>query len=61
MAQNGYPNMWDGRGFQQSSQNPIPYRNNLISNSPYDNYMGNISQQNTINQFLKCRPVASRE
>ena len=61
MAQNGYSNTWDGRNFQQSLQNSIPYRNNLILNSPYDNYMGNINQQNTINQFLKCRPVASRE
>lgn len=38
--------------------NPYPY-NNLISHTPYENYMGNLNQQN--NQFLKCRPVSSRE
>lgn len=32
-------------------QNPY---NNLLVNSPYDNYMGR-------NQFLKCRPVSSKE
>ena len=61
MAQNGYPNMWDNRGFQQSGINQNLYRNNLITNTPYDNYIGNINQQNVINQFLKCRPVASRQ
>ena len=45
-----------------------PYTNNLIMNTPYDNYLGrnNVtvnanSQNNYPNQFLKCRPVASKE
>ena len=51
-------------GVQQA---PIqfPYGNNvLLNNSPYDNYMGNnrVGNQNLFsNQFLKCRPVSSRE
>ena len=61
MAQNGYSNTWDARNFQQSPMNQVQYRNNLIANTPYDNYIGNIIQQNTVNQFLKCRPVASRQ
>ena len=60
MAQNGYSNTWDARNFQQSPISQVPYRNNLITNTPYDNYIGNIIQQNAVNQFLKCRPVASR-
>lgn len=44
-------------------QTPIqyPYYNNLITNSPYDNYMGRNVTQNYQNQYLKCRPVASKE
>ena len=44
-----------------------PYTNNLIMNTPYDNYLGrnnatvNANNQNYSNQFLKCRPVASKE
>ena len=55
-------------GFQQSQpmagqQIPaqFPYGNNnmLLNNTPYDNYMGRrIDSQN---QFLKCRPVASKD
>ena len=51
----------------QQQQTPLqfPYGNNnmLLSNSPYDNYMGRVSgSQNLLsNQFLKCRPVASKE
>lgn len=51
----------------QQQQTPLqfPYGNNnmLLSNSPYDNYMGrsNGSQNLLSNQYLKCRPVASRE
>ena len=53
-------------GYYNTQQNPIqyPYNNNLISNTPYDNYMGRINQsqfQNLQNQYLKCRPVSSRE
>lgn len=48
-------------------QTPIqfPYGNNnmLLNNSPYDNYMGrmNGSQNLLPNQFLKCRPVSSKD
>lgn len=35
-----------------------PYTNNLIMNTPYDNYM---VRNSNINQFLKCRPVSSKE
>lgn len=41
-----------------------PYGNNnvLLNNSPYENYMGRINgSQNLVNQFLKCRPVSSKE
>ena len=37
-----------------------PYPNNLIMNTPYDNFIG-VKNQNFNNQFLKCRPVASKE
>lgn len=47
------------------NQIPIQYPysgNNLIMNTPYDNYMGRQSmQQNLPFQYLKCRPVASKE
>lgn len=36
------------------------YPNNLIMNTPYDNFIG-VKNQNFNNQFLKCRPVASKE
>ena len=51
----------------QQQQTPIqfPYGNNnmLLSNAPYDNYMGrmNGSQNLLSNQFLKCRPVSSKD
>ena len=37
-----------------------PYNNNLIMNTPYENYMVRSMNQN-VNQYLKCRPVASKE
>jgi len=49
---------------QQQIPNQFPYGNNnmLLNNSPYDNYMGRIgSQMTSQNQFLKCRPVSSRD
>ena len=49
------------RGNLSSMGTPIQYPyNNLIMNSPYDNYMGRNPQINN-NQFLKCRPVSSKE
>jgi hypothetical protein len=33
----------------------------LLNNSPYDNYMGRIGSQTVLNQFLKCRPVSSKD
>jgi len=35
-----------------------PYTQQLVMNTPYDNYMNRGVQQN---QFLKCRPVSSKE
>ena len=50
---------------QQQAPLQFPYGNNnmLLSNSPYDNYMGrtNGSHNFLSKQFLKCRPVASKE
>ena len=52
-------------GGQQQMPAQFPYGNNnmLLNNSPYDNYMGRrIDSQNFLpNQFLKCRPVASKD
>lgn len=47
-------------------QNPI-YANSLLTNSPYNNYMGinnnNFQNQNqtSVPKYLKCRPVSSQE
>lgn len=50
-------------GQQQTPVMQFPYGNNnmLLSNSPYDNYMGRVNQNLMSNQFLKCRPVSSRD
>lgn len=61
---NGYPITRDmqQRGvFQNTGQQPHYGNNNLITNTPYNNYMGQMVQQNSLNQFLKCRPVASKD
>ena len=47
------------RGIQQPIQYPYT-NNNLLVNSPYENYMGRMNQTQP-NQFLKCRPVSSKE
>ncbi len=67
MANYNNPNI----GMQQSPnlmgqpQAQFPYGNNsmLLNNNSYDNYMNrmNNSQNLMNNQFLKCRPVSSRE
>lgn len=47
-------------------QMQVPYGGNaLLQNTPYGNYMGNMYQQQQPqqipqNQFLKCRPVSSK-
>lgn len=49
---------------QQQTPIQFPYGNNnmLLSNQPYDNYMGRANPQNLLtNQFLKCRPVSSKD
>ena len=66
MAQlNNYPNMGNMQnGNQQISQmQQFPYgSNNLMMSNPYDNYMGmRPIQQNLQNQYLKCRPVSSKD
>ena len=42
-------------------QTPYNINNNsmLMNNTPYENYMGRPMQPT--NQFLKCRPVSSKE
>ena len=63
MAQTNYPNI----GNLQQGNQPIPNMqypygtSNLMMNNPYDNYMGRQIQQNVSNQFLKCRPVSSKQ
>ena len=48
---------------QRNNQYPYNNGNNLIMNTPYDNYMGRFMSQQTMmpNQYLKCRPVSSRQ
>jgi hypothetical protein len=52
-------------GYSAPSE-PVQYpfqSNNLISNSPYGNYIGQriAMQPETPQQYLKCRPVSSKE
>lgn len=61
-------NLQQPSNFVGQTQIPMqyPYGNNnmLLNNTPYDNYMGrstNGSQNLLSNQFLKCRPVSSKE
>ena len=56
-------NMTNGLMGQQQIQFPYGNNNMLLSNAPYDNYMGrmNGSQNLLSNQFLKCRPVSSKD
>lgn len=60
-------NLQQGPNNMGQPQIPIqfPYGSNnmLLSNTPYDNYMGRVngSQNLLSNQFLKCRPVSSKE
>ena len=55
-----------GSGVSQFRDQQIPIQfpygtNNLINNTPYDNYMGRGQQIFNQNQFLKCRPVSSKD
>ena len=62
MAQINYSNIGDVQRNQQFPNVQLPYgNNNLIMNTPYDNYMGRQFQQNLPIQYLKCRPVSSKE
>lgn len=54
-------NIMQGYNRQQGAPIQYPYSNNFIMNSPYDNMIMGTRNQNFNNQFLKCRPVASRE
>ena len=58
MPQINYPNMGNNQQMQNVQQ--YPYGNNYSMNQPYD-YMGRQMQQNLPIQYLKCRPVASKE
>ena len=63
MAQINYPNMNMQQGNQQTPLMQYPYgNNNYYVNPSYDNYVGRQQTQSIIsNQYLKCRPVSSRE
>ena len=62
MAQINYPNIGDMQRNQTIPNMQYPYGNtNLIMNTPYDNYMGRPMSQNLSTQYLKCRPVSSKE
>ena len=62
MAQINYSNIGDVQKNQQFPNVQLPYgNNNLIMNTPYDNYMGRQFQQNLPIQYLKCRPVSSKD
>ena len=64
---NGYNNMAVGGINSNVQPASFPYNNNtnMVMNNPYNNYMDQNFQQNqqqrSFNQFLKCRPVSSRE
>ena len=49
------------RNIPNNGQMQVPYGGNtLLQNSPYGNYMGAMYQQQPQTQFLKCRPVSSK-
>lgn len=61
LNQSGYPQPMDTMNNRNFIQYPY---NNLISNTPYDNYMGRnnfVTNQQAQTQFLKCRPVSSKQ
>lgn len=53
-------NLMSGMMGQQQIQPPYGNANMLLTNSPYDNYMGN-RRIDSQYQFLKCRPVSSKD
>lgn len=58
------PQLMNGMTGQPQVQFPYGSNNMLLSNTPYNNYMGNrpIDSQDLLsNQFLKCRPVSSKD
>lgn len=58
------PQLINGMTGQPQVQFPYGSNNMLLSNTPYNNYMGNrpIDSQDLLsNQFLKCRPVSSKD
>ena len=58
------PQLMNGMTGQSQLQFPYGSNNMLLSNTPYNNYMGNrpIDSQDLLsNQFLKCRPVSSKD
>ncbi len=61
----GYPNNINMSGYPNNIGNVPPRDNNLMMNNPYNTYMRNTNQpsqnNNMFNQFLKCRPVSSKE
>ena len=59
MASYNTPNV--GMQTQPMMQYPYGNSNMLLNNNLYDNYMGRPNQNLMSNQFLKCRPVSSRD
>ena len=61
LNQGGYPQPMDTMNNRNFIQ--YPYNNNLISNTPYENYLGRsfVTNQPIQTQYLKCRPVSSKE
>ena len=50
--------------WQPQMQSPYGNNNMLLSNNPYDNYMGNqrVNSQDLLSrQYIKCRPVSSKD
>lgn len=66
MANYNNPNLGLQQPQWQQPQMQIPYGNNnmLLNNNPYDNYMGNqrVNSQDLLSrQYIKCRPVSSKD
>jgi len=62
MYNNSQNGMMMGNGDYQMPMNNGMYNANTFSNNySYDGYVRNLQPQQNNNQFLKCRPVSSKE
>lgn len=57
----GYNNMVTGGIIPQQQLVQFPYNNNMYDNSYLQQPQMRMNNQNQMNQFLKCRPVSSKE